>query len=105
MSAMKDKFENLLHRIEAAAASLIGHADSTVHTVAEDVVAAVRELRGDAPALEHEAVVDAADVVKTAETQGVKPAEAEAVADTGKLAAEVGHDVEAAVTSAETKTA
>ena len=59
-----------------------------------------RELEGDEPVLAHDAEADAADVAKTAATQGLVPAEQEAVKDAGALAGEVAGDVVTAVADA-----
>lgn len=84
-------------QLEAWAKELLGHADEKVHAIGQDLARVAGELRGDAPKLEAEAVQDAADVVHTAETQGVAPAETQAAADAVTLAEHAGHDVAAAV--------
>ncbi len=100
MSAMKARFEAELQAardlLNAAAAKLkaIGHTD------AAKVEQVAKELEGDAPVLEREAAADAAQVAKTTETQGIVPAEHEAVADAAKLGAEAAHDVETAIADA-----
>lgn len=96
---MGDLFESTVHRIEAAATSLIGHSDAAVHAVAEDVLRAVQVLRGDVPVLESEAKADAETVVHDAETEGVVPAAKEAEGDAVALAQEAAHDVESAATA------
>jgi len=70
------------------------------HHFADQAKSVYEELRGDAPALEREAEADVEHVAETAATQGIKPAEAEAIADAGTLAAEAGHDVVTAVQDA-----
>lgn len=67
------------------------------HKVADEIKAVIDQLKGDAPKLEAEAEADAADVAKTAATEGVVPAEREAVKDADTLAADAVHDVAAAV--------
>jgi hypothetical protein len=93
MAAVKAAYEAALGDLRAAGATLkaIGH-DGW-----QRVEAVVKELEGDAPVLEHEAAADAAQVVTTAETEGIVPAEHQAVADAAKLGAEAAHDVETAV--------
>ena len=92
MSAMKAVLDEL-HALWAKA-------EAAGDTVAEDVKALYHRLAGDLPQLEHEAETDAADVVKTAATEGVLPAEQEAVKDGGELAGEVAADVATAVQDA-----
>lgn len=89
-------------KLEEWAKALLGNADEKIHTVGEDIARTVAELKGGVPALAGEAKADAEAVVKTAETQGVEPAVAEAVADAGHLAAEAVADVEQAVQAAHT---
>jgi hypothetical protein len=66
--------------------------ESEGHALSGRLRAAWDALKADAPVLEHDAATDAADVVHTAETQGINAAEAEAAVDAGKLAAEGAHD-------------
>ena len=96
MAAMKAAYEAALDKARALWAAL----DAEGHHLAGQAKAAYEELRGDAPALEHEAEQDAAHVVTTAETQGVVPAEHEAAAAAEHLGAEAAHDVETAVADA-----
>lgn len=67
------------------------------HHLADQFRTAFNTLRGDVPQLEADAKTDAEQVVATAETQGLIPAEHEAVEDTAALAAEAEHDVATAV--------
>jgi 2-hydroxychromene-2-carboxylate isomerase len=67
------------------------------HAAAAKVKEILDQLVGDAPVLEHEAVTDAEQVVATAETGGIKPAEVEAVKDGAALAGQAAADVEKAV--------
>lgn len=93
MSAIKAVYEAALADLHNAAAKLeqIGHDGwARVKEIAH-------ELEGDAPKLADEAAADAAQVVHTAETQGVVPAEAEAAKDGTELIVDAGHDVAAAV--------
>jgi len=93
MSAIKAVYEAALADLHNAAAKLeqIGHDGwARVKEIAH-------ELEGDEPVLAAEAEQDAADVVKTAETEGVVAAEQEAVKDGGELVVEAGHDVATAV--------
>jgi len=72
--------------------TILGKAESAGDTVAGDVKALYRKLVGNVPALEAEVKADAEQVVKTAETQGVVPAEHEAEADAVKIGAHVARD-------------
>lgn len=92
MSAMKA----VLDEVHA----LWAKAEAAGDTVAEDAKALYHRLAGDVPQLEHDAEADAADVAKTAATEGVIPAEQEAVKDAGELAGEVATDVKTAVEDA-----
>lgn len=89
MSAMKAVLDEL-HALWAKA-------EAAGDTVAEDAKALYHRLAGDLPQLEHDAEANAADVAKTAATEGVIPAEQEAVKDAGELVAEAGRDVATAV--------
>lgn len=96
MSAIKAVYEAALADLHNAATKLeqIGHDGwARVKQIA-------RELEGDEPVLAAEAEKDAADVAKTAATQGLVPAEQEAVKDAGELAGEVAADVTTAVADA-----
>jgi len=93
MAAMKAAYEAALDKARALWAAL----DAEGHHLAGQAKNVYEELRGDAPVLEHEAEADAAQLVATAETQGVVPAEHEAGADAAKLGAEAVSDVETAV--------
>jgi hypothetical protein len=101
MSAAMDRIHHWLDEVKAEFEHLLGHADTEVQSAAKNAVekidAVKGELAADVPALEAEAKSDAESVVKTAETQGVVPAEREAVADAAKLGGKVAHDVETAV--------
>jgi len=93
MSAIKAVYEAALADLHNAAAKLeqIGHDGwARVKEIA-------RELEGDEPVLAAEAEKDAANVVHTAETQGLVSAEQKAVADGTALVVEAGHDVATAV--------
>jgi Sec-independent protein translocase protein TatA len=86
-------------KLEEWAKALFDLGDEKAHAIGRDIAKTVAELKGDVPALEAEVKADAAHVVKTAETQGVKPAIVEAEGDAVALATEAAHDVEAAVTA------
>lgn len=110
MSAAMDRVHRWLDEAKAEFEHLLGHADSDVKNAAQAAVekidAVKGELAADAPKLEAEAEQDAADVAHTAETQGIAPAEREAVADGTALIVDAGHDVAAAVEGpAKTETA
>ena len=96
MSAIKAVYEAALADLHNAAAKLeqIGHDGWT------RVKEIARELEGDEPTLARDAEADAADVAKTAATQGLVPAEQEAARDAGELAGEIGRDVTTAVADA-----
>jgi len=74
MAAMKAAYEAILDRLHALWVTLDGEG----HHLAAEAKAVLDELRGDVPALEAEAKADAADVVHTAETQGLAQAEQQA---------------------------
>lgn len=93
MSAIKAVYEAALADLHAAAAKL----EAIGHTAWERVKEIAHEVEGDVPKLEAEAAADAEDVAKTAETQGVAPAVAEAEKDGVTLAEDAAHDVAAAV--------
>lgn len=96
MSAIKAVYEAALADLHNAAAKLeqIGHDGwARVKEIA-------RELEGDEPTVVHDAESDAADVAKTAATEGLVPAEQQAVADGTALVVEVGRDVATAVADA-----
>ncbi|HWU23660.1 MAG TPA: hypothetical protein VN088_19130 [Nocardioides sp.] len=84
-------------KLEAWAKDLIGHADEKVHEIGQEITAFAEQLKADAPKLADEAESAAAEVAHTAETQGLVPAEREAVADGETLIVDAGHDVAAAV--------
>lgn len=96
MSAMKDAYTAALGKLHDLWAAL----EAEGHHLAGDAKSVLDELKGDAPKLEAEAAADAADVVHTAETQGLTPAAEEAAADAEQLGADAVHDVEAALTPA-----
>lgn len=98
MAAMKTLWQSGLDKLHEVLAAL----EAESHHLATEVKTALNDLKADAPVLEAEAAQDAEHVAVTAETQGIKPAEAEAVADAGKLAAEAGADVADAVKDATT---
>lgn len=70
------------------------------HHLADEAKTILADLKGDEPVLAAEAEKDAADVVHTAATEGVIPAEHKAVEDAGELVVEAGHDVATAVQDA-----
>lgn len=86
MSAITDEFH-----------ALIGELENEGHVLADRFRAAWDALKAGEPKLLDEAEQDAADVVATAETQGVGPAVTEAEGDAKELLTEAGHDVAAAV--------
>lgn len=88
---------SVIATIEAKLHDLWAALEAEGHALAAKAKDVLDELRADAPKLEAEAASDAADVAKTAETQGVTPALAEAEADTVKLGEDAVHDVAAAV--------
>ena len=104
MAAMKAKFEAELEAAKSLLTAATAKLKAIGHTGWTRVEQVLHELEGDAPTLEHEAAADAEHVAQTAATQGVKPAEAEAVADAAKLGAEAGRDVVTAVEHAATET-
>lgn len=95
MSAVGNLYDDALEKLHALADQLVAEG----HRLGARAKALVGQLAGDVPVLESEAKADAEQVVKTAETQGVKPAIVEAEGDAVALAEEAGHDVEAAVTA------
>ena len=104
MSAFLDRVHHLLDEAKAEFEHLLGHGDQAVKdavkNAGERIDAAKAEIAKAAPVLEHEAEADVADVVHTAATEGVIPAEQEAVKDGGELAGEVAADVTTAVQGA-----
>lgn len=96
MSAIKAVYEAALADLHNAAAKL----EQIGHDGWERVKQIAHELEGDEPTLVHAAEADAADVAKTAATEGVIPAEHKAVEDAGELGVEVVGDVKAAVQDA-----
>lgn len=97
MGAMKAKFEAEYEAAKEHLLAALAHLKEIGHDAVAHVEGALHALEGDAPKLEAEAAGDAADVVHTAETQGVVPAEREAAKDGAALIADAGHDVAAAV--------
>lgn len=89
IAAVETKLHDLWAKLEAEG-----------HHLADEAKTILADLKGDEPVLEHEAEADVADVVHTAATEGVIPAEQEAVKDGGELVVEAGHDVAAAVEDA-----
>jgi hypothetical protein len=77
--------------------ALITHLEDEEHALAGRFRAAWDALKADEPKLLGEAEADAADVVHTAATEGVVPAEQKAVADGEALIEDTGHDIAAAV--------
>lgn len=96
MSAIKAVYEAALADLHNAAAKL----EQIGHDGWERVKQIAHDLEDDAPVLAADAEKDAADVVHTAATEGVLPAEQEAVKDAGELGAEVVGDVKNAVEDA-----
>lgn len=93
MSAMGDLYDGVVEKLHGVADALVAEE----HRLGARLKALLAELEGDVPELEAEAKADVADVVHTAETQGVVPAEREAVADAARLGAHAVADVEQAV--------
>lgn len=93
MSAIKAVYEAALADLHNAAAKL----EQIGHDGWERVKQIAHDLEDDAPVLAADAEKDAADVVHTAATEGVIPAEQEAVKDGGELVVEAGRDVVTAV--------
>lgn len=89
IAAVETKLHDLWAKLEAEG-----------HHLADEAKTILAELKGDEPVLAAEAEKDAADVVKTAATEGVIPAEQKAVKDGGELVVEAGHDVATAVQDA-----
>jgi hypothetical protein len=98
MSAVGNLYDDVCEKLHALADQLVAEE----HKLGARLKALVGQLAGDGPALEAEVKSDAAHVVKTAETQGVVPAEHEAEADAVKLGVEAVHDVETAAKDAVT---
>lgn len=96
MSAIKAVYEAALADLHNAAAKL----EQIGHDGWERVKQIAHELEGDEPVLAADAEKDAADVVHTAATEGVIPAEHKAIEDAGELAGEVVGDVKTAVQDA-----
>lgn len=100
MSAIKAKIEAEVEAAKQHLTAALAHLKEIEHEAVARVEQALHALEGDLPQLEHDAEADAADVVHTAATEGVIPAEQEAVKDGGELVVEAGHDVAAAVQDA-----
>ena len=94
MSAALDRIHQLLDEAKTALEHMFGHSESAAAQKIDEAKAAIEK---EAPALLAEAGTDAADVVHTAETEGVAPAAAEAAKDAAALGEEAVHDAEAAV--------
>jgi len=88
---------SIIASLEADLHAVWAKLEAEGHHVADEVKAILDRLRADAPKVVGEAEADAADVVHTAATEGVVPAEREAVADGETLLADAGHDIAAAV--------
>lgn len=101
MSAVLEHIHNLLNEAKAELVKLFGHGEAEVDAAAKAAAEKIDAVRSvvetDVPVLEHEAATDAEHVVTDAETEGIKPAEVEAVADAAHLADETVKDVETAV--------
>lgn len=89
IAAVETKLHDLWAKLEAEG-----------HHLADEAKTILADLKGDEPVLEHEAEADVADVVHTAATEGLVPAEQEAVKDGAELVVEAGHDVVTAVQDA-----
>jgi hypothetical protein len=88
---------SVIATIEADLHAIWTKLEAEGHSVADEVKSVLDRLKADAPKMAVEVETDAADVVKTAETQGVQPAFAEAENDGVALVADAEHDVAAAV--------
>jgi hypothetical protein len=95
MSDKGNLFDGICDEIHEIADALVAEG----HKFGAKLKAIASQITGDVPVLESEVAKDAADVVHTAETQGVEPAAKEAVADAAALGAEAVHDVESAATA------
>jgi hypothetical protein len=97
MPAALGHIRRWLDEAKAEFEHLIGHEDVKVQASARYALAKIDAVKGalaaDAPKLADEAKADAADVVHTAETQGVVPAEHEAEGDVVTLTRDAVHDV------------
>ncbi len=88
---------SIIQAVEADLRKIWAELEAEGHAAAARVKSVIDRLKGDVPALEAEVKTDAADVAKTAETQGLVPAEHEAAADAGHVGGEIAHDVQTAV--------
>lgn len=88
---------SVIATVEAKLHDLWAKLEAEGHHLAAEAKTILADLKGDEPVLEHEAEADVADVVHTAATEGVIPAEQEAVKDGGELVVEAGRDVVTAV--------
>lgn len=100
MSAIKAKIEAEVEAAKQHLTAALAHLKEIEHEAVARVEQALHALEGDVPQLERDAEADAADVAKTAATEGVIPAEHKAVEDAGELGVEVVGDVKAAVEDA-----
>lgn len=93
-----------IDHVREVAERWFGHEDAAVKADAQSLIERADEVKAavekEAPALAHDAEADAADVVHTAETEGVAPAAAEAAKDAETLGEEAVHDAEAALAPA-----
>ena len=100
MSAIKAKIEAEVEAAKQHLTAALAHLKEIEHEAVARVEQALHALEGDLPQLEHDAEADAADVAKTAATEGLVSAEHKAVEDAGELAGEVAGDVATAVADA-----
>lgn len=91
---------SVIAAVEAKLHDLWAKLEAEGHHLADEAKTILADLKGDEPTLVHDAEADAADVVKTAATEGVIPAEQEAVKDGTELVVEAGRDVATAVEDA-----
>ena len=91
---------SVIATVEAKLHDLWAKLEAEGHHLADEAKTILADLKGDEPVLAADAEKDAADVVHTAATEGVIPAEQEAVKDAGELAGEVAADVKTAVEDA-----
>lgn len=88
---------NAIQAVETELEHIATTLENEGHALAARARAAYEAFRADVPKLAAEAETDATDVAHTAETQGLLPAEAQAVADGETLITDAGHDLAAAV--------
>lgn len=93
MSAMSAKFEAEYEAAREHLHAALAHLKEIGHDAWAHVEQALHALEGDAPKLADEAKTDAEQVVTTAATEGVIPAEHAAEGDAVQLAQDAVHDV------------